>query len=269
MTRPEAIAVEVLDALERRVQVEPFSRRDGAFDVRSAYHAARALDALRRARGERHVGRKIGFTNRGIWPEYGVYAPIWGHVYDTTLVETGTVAEIAADRFVEPRIEPEIVLGLCAPVRAGMSLEEVGACVGWVAHGFEIVQSIYADWRFSAADCIAEGSLHGALVVGPRSMVAPAARRSLPADLSGLAMALSRDGGEVDRGTGTNVLDGPVQALMHLAGTLGADPEAPSLEAGEIITTGTLTRAFPLASGQTWSTTIDGYDLPGLTLRVV
>ncbi len=37
------------------------------------------------ARGERPVGRKIGFTNRTIWAEYGVYAPIWGDMYDTTL----------------------------------------------------------------------------------------------------------------------------------------------------------------------------------------
>ena len=33
--------------------------------------------ALRRARGERTVGYKIGFTNRTIWPVYGVHQPIW------------------------------------------------------------------------------------------------------------------------------------------------------------------------------------------------
>ena len=41
---------------------------------------------LRRARGERTLGRKIGFTNRNIWAEYGATAPIWAHVYDTTLM---------------------------------------------------------------------------------------------------------------------------------------------------------------------------------------
>ena len=33
---------------------------------------------LRIARGERPLGYKIGFTNRGIWDRYGVHAPIWG-----------------------------------------------------------------------------------------------------------------------------------------------------------------------------------------------
>jgi 2-oxo-3-hexenedioate decarboxylase len=41
--------------------------------------------SLREARGEKVLGRKIGFTNRTIWEQYGVYAPIWGYVYDTTV----------------------------------------------------------------------------------------------------------------------------------------------------------------------------------------
>jgi len=31
---------------------------------------------------EMPVGRKIGFTNRTVWAEYG---PIWGYVYNRTL----------------------------------------------------------------------------------------------------------------------------------------------------------------------------------------
>jgi len=40
----------------------------------------------RRARGERPIGRKIGFTNRLIWDEYRVSSPMWGHVYDHTVI---------------------------------------------------------------------------------------------------------------------------------------------------------------------------------------
>jgi 2-oxo-3-hexenedioate decarboxylase len=42
------------------------------------------------------------------------------------------------------------------------------SCVAWVAHGFEIVQSIYPDWKFSPADSAAANGLHGALLIGPR-----------------------------------------------------------------------------------------------------
>jgi len=32
------------------------------------------------------VGRKIGFTNRHIWAQYGATAPIWALVYNATVL---------------------------------------------------------------------------------------------------------------------------------------------------------------------------------------
>jgi 2-keto-4-pentenoate hydratase len=49
-----------------------------------------------------------------------------------------------------------------------------------------------------------------------------------------------------DEGVGANVLDGPVQALLHFVNELRAIPGAPALQAGDIITTGTLTDAWPV-----------------------
>ena len=49
--------------------------------VEHSYAAARALHGSRVRAGWRPVGRKIGFTNRRIWPIYGVSSPIWGPVY--------------------------------------------------------------------------------------------------------------------------------------------------------------------------------------------
>ena len=59
------------------------------------------------------VGRKIGFTNRAIWPKYGVYQPIWGTVYDSTLIvsENGK-ASVPLAGLLHPRIEPEICFKL-------------------------------------------------------------------------------------------------------------------------------------------------------------
>ncbi len=48
----------------------------------------------------------------------------------------------------------------------------------------------------------------------------------------------------MERGQGSNVLGGPLSALRHLVELLARDPHNPPLQAGEIITTGTLTRAF-------------------------
>jgi 2-oxo-3-hexenedioate decarboxylase len=48
---------------------------------------------------------------------------------------------------------------------------------------------------------------------------------------------------------------------------LARDPVNHPLAPGEIITTGTLTRAMPVRSGETWSTTLSGIALDGIKLR--
>ena len=80
-----AVASELLRMRQRRRQVPPYSAAQGGLNVDQAYEVAAEILKVRKAAGETPVGRKIGFTNRNIWPEYGVSAPIWGYVYDATL----------------------------------------------------------------------------------------------------------------------------------------------------------------------------------------
>jgi 2-oxo-3-hexenedioate decarboxylase len=128
---------------------------------------------------------------------------------------------------------------------------------------FEIVQSIYPDWKFTAADTVAAFGLHGALLIGqPRAVGDEHA--AWRAALSRFRITLSCDGDEADRGEAANVLGGPLSALRHLVDLLAQDAAQPPLAAGEIVTTGTLTRALPIARGQRWRTTLDGVALPGL-----
>jgi 2-oxo-3-hexenedioate decarboxylase len=263
---PAEIAAEALAALDDARQIVPFSERQPPLDPQEAYAIAAAFRQLRMARRETPIGRKVGFTNRGIWDEYGVRAPIWGHVYDTTLVPLAGHGTVSVSHLPEPRIEPEIVLGLERDLAPGMSASQIADAIGWVAHGFEIVQSIFPGWRFALADCVADGALHGLLLMGPRRPVFRGDRAGLAASLAGLRVTLSRDGAVMDTGAGSNVLDGPVDALAHLVAVLAADPLNPPLKAGEMISTGTMTRAFPVAPGETWTTAIDGFPLNGLSV---
>jgi 2-oxo-3-hexenedioate decarboxylase len=255
----------VLSALADRRSIPPFTRAAGGLTMPDAYRVSRAVTARRRARGEMPVGRKIGFTNPAIWPEYGVDQPLYGPMYDTTMTHAaGPVAAFSLVRFVEPRIEPEIVLGLSAAPAADMDEAGLMACVGWVAHGFEIVQSLYPGWSFGAADCVAGFGMHGALICGPRRAVAAGERSDMLVALQEIDITLSRNGEAVDSGVGRNVLGGPISALRRLVQVLAVDPEAAPLAAGEIVTTGTITRAFPITAGEQWTTTVTGLGLPGL-----
>jgi len=74
----EAIAAEAFSALSQTRQVSPFSSRPQGLTVDDAYRATPLVRQMYEARGWRVAGRKIGFTNRTMWEQYGVYAPIWG-----------------------------------------------------------------------------------------------------------------------------------------------------------------------------------------------
>jgi 2-oxo-3-hexenedioate decarboxylase len=265
----QAIADEAFAVLGSERQIEPFSRRFSGFDLDAAYRVTDAVRQLREARGERPVGRKIGFTNRTIWDEYRIAAPMWGYAYDRTvsnLADLGGTFSLAG--LAEPRIEPEIVFGFgfARAPEAGMDERAILECVDWVAHGFEIVQSIFPAWDFALADTVAGYGLHGALMIGPRHEIVGQADAWLQ-PLANCEIDLSRNGVVIDHGQASNVLGGPVSALRHLVEVLANDPVNPPLAAGEIVTTGTLTRAFPIAPGETWATKLTGIPLEGLTIR--
>jgi 2-oxo-3-hexenedioate decarboxylase len=153
------------------------------------------------------VGRKIGFTNRKVWVEYG---PIWGYVYNRTVHNLAEIGDTFSLRgLAEPRIEPEIVFKLASAPASGMDETALLACIDWVAHGFEIVQSIFPGWKFSVPDAVAAFGLHGALLIGRRHSVTAYAE-DWSRTLSTFEIDLKRDGTVADHGCGTNVLDGPV-----------------------------------------------------------
>ena len=266
----ETIACEVLAALDARYQISPLAARYPGLDLPAAYAVGARVAQMRQSRGEHAVGRKLGFTNRNIWAEYNVYAPIWGYVYDTTVsnVEHGT-ATFDLSTVVEPRIEPEITLSLKRAPEPGMDEAALLDCLDWVAHGFEIVQSLFPGWKFSSADTVAAFGLHGALLLGPRHAITPDNKRAWFEMLSSFEVGLSRNGQDIDTGHAANVLGGPLTALKNVVEVLAQDPLNLQLKGGEFVTTGTITRAFPIAANETWRTTFSGAPFEGLTVHVV
>ncbi len=246
----------------------PITADDPGFDVDRAYDVLAAINARREAQGWRSIGRKIGFTNRTIWARYGVYRPMWAPVWSHTVhFARDTRASLPLAGFVQPRIEPEIVLKLSrSPPMSDDPVVLLGS-VEWIAAGFEIVQSVFPEWKFAAADCTAASGLHGALIVGPSLAIGMDNSESLAARLATFELALSCDGREVDRGGGSNVLGSPLNALAHLVRLLAAQPRFPQLGAGEIVTTGTLTDAWPVRRSETWRSDYDALGVEGLTLH--
>jgi len=258
-------AQQLLACYDTGQQIAPLSDSIPGFDAAAAYRLSAGLTRLRRARGEQPTGRKIGFTNRTIWPLYGVDGPMWGWMYDTTLHELPADGRISLPTWPEPRIEPEIAFHFARSPSPGMSVADIAACIDWVAHGVEIVISPYPGWRFTAADSIAAFGLHGGFWYGP-----PVAAATLLADGPGAleTFGLTLTGpGETHQGHARDVLDGPLHALRFLLDEIAQMPDAPPIQPGEVVTTGTLTDARPIAPGQTWKTRFQGLALPGLQIK--
>jgi 2-oxo-3-hexenedioate decarboxylase len=262
------LAADLIDVHEHPRLVPPFSARYPGLTADSGYAAARGLHAHRLARGWQPAGRKIGFTNRTIWPRYGVYEPMWGTVYDRTLIHSqNNKATVPLAGLVQPRIEPEICFRLKARPPVTRDPQALLACIEWIAHSVEIVQCHHPEWKVTIADGTTDNGLHGRLVLGTPVAVEKIA--GLAAALPFLKVTLKQGAAVKDQGLGSNVLDSPLLALSFLIDLLAKQPDSPPLEPGEIISTGTLTDAHPVAAGERWSTDFHGFAVRGMEIEFV
>jgi 2-oxo-3-hexenedioate decarboxylase len=265
--RLERISQQLLALLGTPNQITPFSEQYADFDLAEAYEIAARVRDLRQAGGETPIGRKIGFTNRAIWSGYVIAAPIWNYVFDRTLIPTPASGATFTPKLVpEPRIEPELVLHIARPPAPGMSDIELAECLDWIAPGYEIVYSIFPNWKFNAADAAAAYGVHGALLVGERLHLS-GAPVEVVAQLANFAVQICSDAGVVRDGHARNVLGGPLFALKYLVDEIARFPCSEPLRADEIVTTGTLTEAMPAVPGDNWTAHFHGIALAPLTLR--
>lgn len=103
------IAAKAFAALRDTRQIALFSSRPGGLTIDNAYRATPLVRQMYEAHGSKVLGRKIGFTNRTIWTQYGVSAPVWGYIFNNAAYDLAAVETLSLEPFSEPRIEPEIL----------------------------------------------------------------------------------------------------------------------------------------------------------------
>ncbi len=110
-------AAAILSARDEARCLPTFTGADPSFSLADAYAVADEIRRRRIAAGDTPRGYKIGFTNRGIWDRYGVHAPIWGPIWNSTLEFAGSNGEasVSLAPFVQPRLEPEIMFSFATP----------------------------------------------------------------------------------------------------------------------------------------------------------
>jgi 2-keto-4-pentenoate hydratase len=137
---------------------------------------------------------------------------MWGYMFASTVNDQEKASHASLAGVVEPRIEPEIIFGLAAAPTRDMDEQALTGCLAWIAHGFEVVCSIFPGWDCLAADAVAGFGMHSSLWIGPRSDYVTRADE-WARELTTCEAELFCNGASVDRGQAVNVLGGPLTAL--------------------------------------------------------
>ena len=224
----------------------------------------------RAAQGRTAVGLKVGYANKAMWRALKLDTLVWAHMYDDTVrYAADTRAALSIDHMAAPKIEPEIVFKLAAPVPEGAAdAASVLPSVEWLALGFEIIDSVYVDWKFQPTDFVASFGLHAALIVGEPLRIEAGAIPSLAEALGSFKVRLSKGEVVVAEGSGKNSLKSPALCLGELATAVRATSHTKPLAGGDLVSSGTLTESQFIAAGDIWTASVEGLDLPPLTVRV-
>ena len=183
------------------------------------------------AAGRTVKGHKVGLTSAAMQRLLGVDQPDYGHLLDDFFYLEHM--PIPVDRFIQPRVEPEVAFVLKKPLKGpGVTVHEALAAVDFVLPALEIVDSRIRDWKIGLFDTIADNASSGAVVLG-----------STPTDVGAVDLRLAgatfhRNGQVVGTGAGGAVLGSPLNSLVWLANTVGA--RGITLEAGHVVLPGAL-----------------------------
>ncbi len=208
-----------------------------AVSLAAAYQIQHALIGCRAARGERLVGLKLGFTSLAKMIQMGVSSVIVGQLTDAMRIADGGTVELG--ELIHPRVEPEIAYRIGRDVTFDDPDEDLSQAADAVAPALEIIDSRYADFRFSLADVIADNTSAAKFVIGPW--------RPLGAAESNCAVVLSVNGNPVETGSTAAILGDPARALTELAGI--ARRHGMRLRKGSVVLAGAATAAVPLTAG--------------------
>jgi 2-keto-4-pentenoate hydratase len=233
-------AAQLYAARRDRRPVAPFSEVDPSLTAADAYEIQRRFVARLLDDGGTVVGYKLGLTSKPMQELLGVHEPDYGPVLSSMVHDDGVVLAVAD--YLQPRIEAEIALVLDEPLRGpGVTTVQAARAVGGAVAALELVDSRIEDWRISLVDTIADLASSAAIVLGSRVVPLDGFDPRL------VGMVIRRNGAVEATGAGAAALGNPVGAVAWLANTLA--PFDVTLEAGHVIMTGSLHRAFPVAPG--------------------
>lgn len=250
MSTPVRIATALFEALETGTPIAPL--RDSIDnDVDQAYAIQQELVALRQARGEKIVGKKIGLTSPAVQKQLGVDQPDYGVLFDT--MDLSKHDSIDMSLLMQPKVEGEITFVLGADLdQDQITMDTLKSSIAELRSSIEIVGSRVRDWDIRISDTIADNASGSHFVIGTQARTLS---EVVPAEVG---MKLYKNGELASEGSGEACMGNPLNAALWLAQTM-KDNGRPLLK-GEVLLSGALGPMVPVESGDEFVLEIDGFE---------
>lgn len=227
-----------LDQAARAATPIPQLSNDVPLTLEQAYAVQKEAIRLRMLRREQQAGVKMGFTSRAKIAQMGIGDLIWGRLTDGMIVEEG--APIDFSNYIHPRVEPEIAFLLKRELSGRITPMQAMEAVEAIAPALEIIDSRYANFKFSLEDVIADNASSSGFVTGPW--------RIPDFDFGNLGLVLSFNGKPVQIGSTAAIMGHPLRSLV--AAARFAEEAGEALKPGWIVMAGGATAAEALSAGQ-------------------
>lgn len=235
VARNRAIAEDILADRDSR---RPGKARDIA-DLAVAYEVqAHLVNLLAEREMTNPAGYKLGLTSAAMQAAKGIDHPVSGIMWGNHLYPSGV--ELARHRYGQLGLEFEIAMrmGQDLPAEAGpFGVAAVADAVAAVCPAVEVVDGRGGDLVASSLpDLVADNIWHCSAVLSPWVQKWP--------DLADATGVLYRDGEEIARAKGVDIMGHPMNAMCWLANHLRE--RGRGLKAGEVVITGSFTKIqFP------------------------
>ncbi len=204
--------------------------------VAQGYELQSAVARLRRGRGERVVGYKVGCTSPTIREQLRIDHCVTGRLYDSERHTSGTV--LSRSQFANLAIEGELAVELSRePTESDFSAVDVPACVARVVPVIELHNRVMRSERPSTGELIANNAIHAGFVAG--SGIDPKDARGEP------SLAIFADDRLLDECEGPTLIRTIGSSLKWLTGIVRDRGER--LRAGQIILTGSIPSLISIA----------------------
>ena len=236
-------AADLLRAENEKKPIVQLSKTYPEITLEDAYAIQKHWVQLRVARGATVVGQKIGLTSRAMQMASNMTEPDYGHLLDDMVFQDG--AQIAAGRFMKPRIEVELAFVMGKALEGtNINIPDVLRATEYVTPALEII-----DYRTEVPrtiyDTVADNAAAAAMVLGGRTV------RPFDVDLRWVGASLSQNANIEETGVSCGVMGHPAAGIAWLVRKLAAQDMG--LEPGQVVLAGSFTRTVAVRPGDVFT----------------